>query len=59
MLSIDGFCAGASLLAKNLRAPLQSRLSALSLTFSASKLAPTTGWPNVVAAIPGPRAGSP
>ncbi|RFD28990.1 hypothetical protein CER19_12020 [Pseudomonas sp. GL93] len=32
---------GASLLAKNLRAPRLSSLTALSLTFFASKLAPT------------------
>ncbi|RZI30815.1 hypothetical protein EUX57_15970 [Pseudomonas orientalis] len=35
------FCVGASLLAKNLRAPRSSRMNALSLTFFASKLAPT------------------
>ncbi|PMX12702.1 hypothetical protein C1Y18_10345 [Pseudomonas sp. MPR-R5A] len=36
-------CVGASLLAKNLRAPLSIRLPAFSLTFFASKLAPTWG----------------
>ncbi|TKK12768.1 hypothetical protein PflCFBP13510_08705 [Pseudomonas fluorescens] len=43
-LTTVGFFVGASLLAKNSQAPRLLRKHALSLTFFASKLAPTVGF---------------